>query len=100
MLVVQAVRQQQASQISTLEVQLEAAQLCVARAEAAHEHAVQQQFADDCLKVRLHHKCKAPLPGHRFSTDAEDCSSSFSAECCKQAQQATLVLPCVALLCE
>ncbi|KAA6423935.1 MAG: hypothetical protein FRX49_05894 [Trebouxia sp. A1-2] len=45
-----AVRQQQASQISTLEVQLEAAQLCVARAEAAHEHAVQQQFADDCLK--------------------------------------------------
>ncbi|KAL0034048.1 hypothetical protein WJX79_005196 [Trebouxia sp. C0005] len=45
-----AVRQQQASQISTLEVQLEAAQLCAARAEAAHEHAVQQQFADDCLK--------------------------------------------------
>ncbi|KAL0045313.1 hypothetical protein WJX82_003484 [Trebouxia sp. C0006] len=45
-----AVRQQQASQVSSLEVQLEAAQSRAARVEAAQEHAVQQQFADDCLK--------------------------------------------------
>jgi len=51
-LVVQAVKQQQASQVSSLEVQLEAAQARAARVEAAQEHAVQQQFADDCLKVR------------------------------------------------
>ena len=41
--------------MSSLEVQLEAAQSRAARVEAAQEHAVQQQFADDCLKVRRVH---------------------------------------------
>jgi hypothetical protein len=45
--------------VSSLEVQLEAAQSRAARVEAAQEHAVQQQFADDCLKVRRVHKGSA-----------------------------------------
>ncbi len=59
---VQAVRQQQASQVSSLEVQLEAAQSRAARAEAAQEHAVQQHFADDCLKVKRDHNAMAHCP--------------------------------------
>ena len=45
--------------MSSLEVQLEAAKSHAARTEAAEEHAVQQQFADDCLKVRRGHKGSA-----------------------------------------
>ncbi|KAL0039614.1 hypothetical protein WJX77_003410 [Trebouxia sp. C0004] len=67
----EAVRQQQASQVSSLEVQLEAAQSRAARAEAAQEHVVQQQFADDCLKTPTVLLCfintflllRSPAPG-------------------------------------
>ncbi len=47
----QALREHQASKVSSLEQQLKDAQAHAARVEAAQVHAVQEQFADDCLKV-------------------------------------------------
>lgn len=49
---IQVLRQQHASQVTSLELRLKAAESHAASAEAAEVHAVQQQFADDCLQVR------------------------------------------------
>ena len=47
----QVLRQQHASNLASLERQLQAAQTHAVQVEAAQVHAMQQQFADDCLKV-------------------------------------------------
>ena len=49
---IQVLRQQHASQVANLELRLKDAESHAASAEAAEVHAVQQQFADDCLQVR------------------------------------------------
>ena len=49
----QALRQQHATQLSSMGQRVTAAEGRAAQLEAAQVHAVQQQFADDCLKEQL-----------------------------------------------